>query len=161
MSGENDVAGKTLMEKWMDCMRKENWTFVPDVERSQIVMFTTSKDACLKSMFSIKERAEQVIYTVNFERRCPSKYRKTMAEYCCHVNDILSIGFLAIDMNDGEIRFRHSCDLEGTYPTPKFVDNFIKAGVQAGRKFYKSIEAIMWGYSLEKAIAMEDEPDDD
>lgn len=146
---------KTLFAKVCKCLALANWTYMTSTDQSSIILFYQTDVACLRLHLIIKEPQQHLILMVTFERRCPEKYKKTMAEYCCHINDAVPIGIIAVDMNDGEVRIRHSVDVEGIEITPKFIDNFLKSVLQLGRKYYEPIQLIMFGYSLEKAIAQE------
>ena len=149
----------TLLQQWTYCMTGADWSYFVDSDKSTIVLFANGAVACLKIQMMVDEDTQRVVLLLPFEMLCPEKYRNTMAEYCCHVNSVISIGFMSVDMRDGEVRFRHSVDIEGTHPTPKFVDNFIKAAIGVGHRYYKAIHSIMFGYSLERAIAEEQNND--
>ena len=134
-----------------------HWEHATDLEKSIIFFTFTNEMACLRFNLVCKEKQEQIIMHVCFERKCPERYRKTMMSYCNRLNYLIPFGFFATDPKDGEIRYRHSVDVEGIVLEPDFISNIIKAGIGYTRKFYMPLQAIMWGSSLEAAIRLEDE----
>jgi hypothetical protein len=103
-----------------------------------------------------KNRENQIILFISMERRCPSAYRSTMADFCNRANFGIPLGFWAVDFRDGEVRFRHATQLHSVPVTPCFIDNFIMTPVAVVRRRYLVVQAIMDGYSLPAAMKFKD-----
>ena len=139
----------SLIERVATTMQKADWAFTADEEKHMIIFLSTSDVCCLRSMLLCKEREEQVVFIIGLERRCPERYRNTMMDYCNRVNFMLQCGFFACDPRDGEIRFRHSADVESIQLTTTFIDNFLKVGLGTVRRHYEQLQGIMSGLSIE------------
>lgn len=147
----------SLLKQWSECMKIKNWIHTVDTEKS-IIFFTASNEvASLRFTFLIKETDNRVILLLSYERHCPDKYRQIMADFVNRVNYAIPIGFFAIDISDGEVRYRHGIDVEGIEINEVFVDNFIRSCITFCRKYYNPIQAIMNGYSIEAAMETKEE----
>lgn len=134
-------------------MTKAEWNHTVNPEQSLIFCLCTDDNACLRITFSVKESRQQLIGFISLERRCPFSCRPALIRYCHLANYELTMGFFAVDEKDGELKFRHSADVEGIVVTAKFMDNFIKTLLNSMRKRYLAIQKIMCGYSLEAVTA--------
>jgi hypothetical protein len=75
-----------------------------------------------------------------------------VTEFCNRQNFLHPLGFFVVYRKDGEVRFRHSVDVEGIAPTPVFVTNLIQPVFAVVKHAYPALQRIMAGYSLEAAI---------
>lgn len=147
----------TLLKQMSECMKIKNWIHTVDSEKS-IILFTASNEiASLRFTFLIKESDNRIILLLSYERHCPEKYRQIMADFVNRINYAIPIGFFAIDLTDGEVRYRHSADVEGIEINEIFVDNFIRSSITFCRLYYNPIQAVMNGYSIEAAMETKDE----
>ena len=147
----------TLLKQMSECMKIKNWIHTVDSEKS-IILFTASNEiASLRFTFLIKESDNRIILLLSYERHCPEKDRQIMADFVNRINYAIPIGFFAIDLTDGEVRYRHSADVEGIEINEIFVDNFIRSSITFCRLYYNPIQAVMNGYSIEAAMETKDE----
>lgn len=147
----------TLLKQMSECMKIKNWIHTVDSEKS-IILFTASNEiASLRFTFLIKESDNRIILLLSYERHCPEKYRQIMADFVNRINYAIPIGFFAIDLTDGEVRYRHGTDVEGIEINEIFVDNFIRSSITFCRLYYNPIQAVMNGYSIEAAMETKDE----
>lgn len=147
----------TLLKQMSECMKIKNWIHTVDSEKS-IILFTASNEiASLRFTFLIKESDNRIILLLSYERHCPEKYRQIMADFVNRINYAIPIGFFAIDLTDGEVRYRHGADVEGIEINEIFVDNFIRSSITFCRLYYNPIQAVMNGYSIEAAMETKDE----
>lgn len=142
----------SLLQKWSECMKTKNWTHTVDNEKGLILFTVSNEIASLRFIFIFKESDDRIILLLTYERHCPELYRQIMADFANRVNYAIPIGFFAVDLSNGEVRFRHSIDVEGIEINSIFVDNFIKSCVTFCRRYYNPIQAIMNGYSIEAAM---------
>lgn len=144
-----------LIDRWAAAMKEEDWNFNMDKDKNLISFVTTTEVAQFRSLIIFKEEAQHVILLLCLERRCPEKYRKDMMEFCNRINWQSAIGNFACDPRDGEVRVRHSADVESLKLTGKFVDNFLKVVVGTAKRNYMKLQAIMEGIPLEDALELE------
>ena len=143
----------TLLLKWANLMEENKYDFTIDISKNVIISFISTEQALLRCMFLIKEKEKQIILIICYQQRCPKPYRKTMIEILDQINRTLSLGFFTMDMNDGELRFRHSVDIEGIEITSKFVYNFIHGAVAISDINYLALNDGLHGKSVPKALS--------
>jgi len=142
-----------LITRVSECMKQANWTHMVDAEKERIVIIASDNIAGLTLVIRVRERQEQLISTLSFERRCPEAYHTRLVELCNIRNWQLIIGFLSIDVRDGDVQIRHSADIVGLQITAKFMDSFIKVVLGVARRSYKGVCAFIEGKSVEDAVA--------
>ena len=70
-----------------------------------------------------REEAEQIIFYVVAQERCPEAYRAAMAEFLTRANFGMLIGNFEMDYSDGEVRYKTSVDLEDAGMSPALLRN--------------------------------------
>ncbi|OHS98886.1 hypothetical protein TRFO_34793 [Tritrichomonas foetus] len=100
-----------------------------------------------------KEEANIVIATVSYKRKVPAEQRTAIVEFINQINIEISIGGFEMDRRDGEIRFRHSIDVEGLNCTEIFAHNFVNSVAMTGCKYYNALCSVMDG-KVQEAYSM-------
>lgn len=132
------------LDRIAECMRVNKRKFTRTEDK--LVFLLTFKTASCRCQLITKH--DVIIFLVFVERRCPEQYRQTMMRYLNSVNYGVLVGYLACDPEDGEVRSRHSIEVEHVEITPKFVDNMLQEGIRSLGTSYKNIQKIMSGKSL-------------
>jgi hypothetical protein len=143
----------SLTSQVAEAMTKAKWSYAVDASQNRIFCLCSNDDACLRLVIHVLEIQHEIIGFVALERRCPSACRPALLRFCHLANYEISIGFFSTDEKDGEVKFRHSVDVEGIVITSTFIDNFIKSILTAMRKRYLKIQKLMSGYSLDAVMA--------
>ena len=68
-------------------------------------------------------------------------------------NESLHVFVDGLDIKDGELRFRHSVDIEGIEITPVFVHNFIHGAITISDLNYLALNDGLHGKSVAKALS--------
>ncbi|MBT5851626.1 MAG: YbjN domain-containing protein [Acidimicrobiaceae bacterium] len=108
---------------------EQGWPFadtaVPDVLETRYGGRTTDW-ICLAE---IREATYQLLFYSIVAERAPAERRTEVAEYTTRANFGLAVGNFELDMNDGEIRFKTSLDVEGAAITKHLVQQIVNANV--------------------------------
>lgn len=142
---------KSLLLKWAALLQQRSWSFLVN-ESKHLLVLNVSKDGVshpIKVQF--KEDAHIVISTLSYQQKTPPEYRDQMIKLINRINLEISIGGFEMDRRDGEVRFRHSVDVESISYTDVFVQNFMNIIALTGCKYYHSIFAAMNG-NIEEAF---------
>ncbi|MGC9030463.1 MAG: YbjN domain-containing protein [Desulfomonilaceae bacterium] len=75
----------------------------------------------------------------------PPEHRLTASQFLTRVNLRFRLGFFALDLDDGEVSFRLSYDLEDTPLSEKLVMNMIHCGIQTIAWAFPAIMSICFG----------------
>jgi hypothetical protein len=142
----------SLLSQFAAFMKECNWVFTVDEEKSTIICWSTNEVASLRVLIMVKEQQKHVICTISWEMRCPRECRRNMVRLCTQLNYDLSLGFFAIDEQDGEVRYRHSVDVEGLELSAAFVANFLNGSVTNARKYYLTVDRVLHGATVEDAL---------
>ncbi|MBN1137975.1 MAG: YbjN domain-containing protein [Anaerolineae bacterium] len=91
-----------------------------------------------------EEQAQLLFYSV-----CPVKAaedrRMALAEFLTRVNYGLFIGNFELDMDDGEIRYKTSIDVEGDRLSPALVRPLVYANVLMMDRYLPGIMSVLYG----------------
>ena len=76
------------------------------------------------------------------------------------INYGLNIGNFELDMNDGEIRYKTSIDVEGGDLTPRMVETLIAVNISTTDRYFPSFADVMYaGVAPMEAVARIERPD--
>lgn len=92
-----------------------------------------------------REEAEQIIFYVVAQERCPEAYRAAMAEFLTRANFGMLIGNFEMDYSDGEVRYKTSVDLEDAGMSPALLRNLVVAASTTFDKYYTGFQAVASG----------------
>lgn len=143
------MSDASLLKKWAALLQKRSWSFIVN-EVKHFLMLNVSKDGVSHPVkVQFKEDASIVISTLSYKRKTPSDQRNHMINFLNHINLEVSIGGFEMDRHDGEVRFRHSVDVESIVLSDVFVHNFMNTVAMTGCKYYNAICSIMDGKTQE------------
>lgn len=109
------------------------------------------------------EQSEQAIfYSVMLETTEP-EHRPEVMKFVTLANYGMQVGNFELDLEDGEVRFKTSVDIEGMDLAEGLLRNMVELNVLMMGLYYDGLIAVMrGGMSAEEAIAeIEEEEDDD
>jgi hypothetical protein len=91
----------------------------------------------------------------------PDDRRLAAAEFMARANFGLVLGNFELDMEDGEVRYRVSIDIEGGELTNKMVRNMIGAGVVTLDRYFPGLMAVCYADRDPKEAVTEVEAEED
>jgi hypothetical protein len=109
------------------------------------------------------EQSEQAIfYSVVLESTAP-EHRLEMMKFVTLANYGMQVGNFELDLEDGEVRFKTSVDVEGIELAEDLLRNMVELNILMMGLYYDGLVAVMrGGMTAEEAIAeIEDDGDDE
>jgi hypothetical protein len=92
-----------------------------------------------------REDAQQIIFYVVAEERCPEPYLQAMAEFLTRANFGMLIGNFELDYSDGEVRYKTSLDLEDAGMSPALLRNLVVAASTTFDRYYTGFQSVASG----------------
>ena len=92
-----------------------------------------------------REEAQQVIFYVVSEDRCPEERRPAMAEFLMRANFGMLIGNFEMDYSDGEVRFKTSVDIEGAGFSAALLQNLVVSGATTFDRYWPGFTSVAEG----------------
>jgi hypothetical protein len=99
-----------------------------------------------------RDTEQQVMVHGVFARRVPVRRRKEIAMLLTRANFGLVIGNFELDLDDGELRYKTSIDVEDAELTEALLDHLVLANVATMDRYLPAIEAVIAGARADDAI---------
>jgi hypothetical protein len=115
-------------EQWLV---DEKWKFRKAVETNHIECGVTHKNGNYQVHYFADENTQVFRVYVVTPSRVPEDRRIEVALLMTRLNYGRNIGNFELDLNDGEVRYKMSMDVEGSELTKPMVKNMTLAGVTA------------------------------
>ena len=97
------------------------------------------------AFFEIRDQHQQLIVYSLVPVAVPVERRTDAALYIARANYGLAIGNLDIDIDDGEVRFRTSVDVEGAEISAPIIDHLFLANIMGVEQFLAGLRSVMEG----------------
>jgi hypothetical protein len=104
--------------------------------------------------FEIRDQDQQLIVYSLVPVWVPVERRTDAALYIARANYGLAIGNFEIDLDDGEVRFRTSVDVEGAEISAPIVDHLFLANVMGVEQYLEGLRSVIEGADPSAAIAV-------
>ena len=142
-------------------LTEDDWDFDADEDREIIRTGVTAKNASYRMIFDAREDTEQLLLYLLCAYQVPDDRRLAAAEFMARANFGLVLGNFELDMEDGEVRYRVSIDIEGGELTNKMVRNMIGAGVVTLDRYFPGLMAVCYADRDPKEAVTEVEAEED
>jgi len=143
-SGPTRKMGKILSIVY-GMLKEADYKFYADPDRDIFRMTTTCRNASYNVVFDIKEDKEQLFVYVCCSNRVPEDRRLQVAEFITRSNFGMAMGNFEMDMNDGEMRYKVSIDVEDGELSCKMVQNMLAASIQTMERYFPGLMAVCYG----------------
>lgn len=109
------------------------------------------------------EQSEQAIFYSVVLETTPEEHRAEVMRFVTLANYGMQVGNFELDLEDGEVRFKTSVDVEGLELTEGLLRNMVELNILMMGLYYDGLLAVMrGGMSADEAIAeIEDDGDDE
>lgn len=95
-------------------------------------------------LFRVDEKLEIVCCYARVGFRVPPEKRMDVCEALTRANYGLRVGNFEMDMDDGEIRYKASIDVEGGVLGETMVQNLVRASVASFDRYYPALMRVVW-----------------
>ncbi len=135
-----------LIETVNKVLTNQNFAFsTPEGYPHVITSYARHEGSTYYLVFQEFEEVQVLQMVMSAPQPIPPEHRLTASQFLTRVNLRFRLGFLALDLDDGEVSFRLSYDLEDTPVSEKVVMNMIRCGVQTIAWAFPAIMGICFG----------------
>lgn len=141
-------------------LQGDNWHYEEIPGEFAIRFSFTGKNARYDCFGRANEDHEIFVFYTIIPIRVPEVQRVSVAELLSWINYGLNIGNFEMDMNDGEIRYKTSIDVEGGDLVPRMVETLIAVNISTTDRYFPSFTDVMYaGVDPAEAVARIERPD--
>ena len=137
-----------LFDSALEWLNEEDWSYT-EQHRDNGDNWTRSTYSADNSKFDVvldaREETELFYVYVYFPINVPQKNRVDVAELLTRINYNLKIGNFELDMEDGQIRYKVSVDIEGSELVTKMVHNMINVALSMSDTYIPAVMHICYG----------------
>ncbi len=120
--------------------------FEYDVESDERVELTfTTNNGVLVTWFSVDEDDEIVLYVSRCPVFVPEERRQAAMEFLTRANFGLRIGHFEFDLDDGEVRYKTSIDVEGDELSPALVKRMLRPNLMTMDRYLPGLLRVVYG----------------
>ena len=121
------------------------WKFEKDEDRDVIKTGVNAGNASFRLLiYSFEDKDLFTVYVVQ-DNNIPETKRLAVAEFIARANYGLNLGNFDMDMDDGELGYKVSIDVEKGALSTDMVGNMVGAGVTTMDKYYPGLMAVLFG----------------
>jgi hypothetical protein len=145
----------TAVEQYLE---NDDWNYEKIEDKDIIKAKIKGKNASYRLFFQAREDDDWLRVYVISESNIPEGKRGEIAEFITRANYGLQIGNFEMDMDDGQIRYKVSVDVEGSSMSNEMVRNMILVGVTMIDRYFPGLMSVSFaGISAKDAIAQIEE----
>ena len=149
-----------IYESVLAFLQEDQWRYEEIPGESAIRLSFTGQNARYDCFGRVNEAHEVFVFYSIITVRVPETQRLLVAELLARINYGLNIGNFELDMNDGEIRYKTSIDVEGGDLTPRMVETLIAVNISTTDRYFPSFADVMYaGVAPMEAVARIERPD--
>ena len=149
-----------IYESVLAFLQEDHWRYEEIPGESAIRLSFTGQNARYDCFGRVNEAHEVFVFYSIIPVRVPETQRLLVAELLARINYGLNIGNFELDMNDGEIRYKTSIDVEGGDLTPRMVETLIAVNISTTDRYFPSFADVMYaGVAPMEAVARIERPD--
>jgi hypothetical protein len=111
------------------------------------------KNGSWVAFFEIREEDDQLLVYSIIPFDVPEVRRTEAARYLTRANFGLAIGNFELDLDDGEVRYKTSIDVEGAQIVEPLIDHLFLANVVTVDRYLNGLRAVIEGDAAEVAVA--------
>jgi hypothetical protein len=136
---------KNIFESFCSFLDEDNWRYRADEDQSVIKFGIQGETADFDCYVDIKPDRYLCILYVIAPNRVPPLKRTQAAEFLTRANYGLILGCFELDMDDGEIRYRTSVQVEDSEMSQAMVKTIINVSFGTMERYYSGLMSIIYG----------------
>jgi hypothetical protein len=126
---------------------EDDWSFVQIEDRSALQLGFQGDNGQWPCYVESREEFKQFTFYSVCPVNVPEEKRFAMAEFLTRANYGLVIGNFEMDMDDGEILYKTSIDVQGDELSPSLVRNAVYVNVTMMDRYLPGIMSVVYGSS--------------
>jgi hypothetical protein len=134
-----------------DYFKVNGWNFDKLEERPVLRMGFKGEHAEWMCFAQARQEQQQAVFYSRAGFRVPEERRAAVAEFISRANYGMIIGNFELDVEDGEIRYKTSIDIEGGELSPNLIRNMVAPNVTMMDRYLPGVLAVAFGGVTPKA----------
>jgi hypothetical protein len=153
-----EILMTTLFDSVKAFMEEDDWPHQQLEDRPILQTGFSSDDGQWACYAHVREEREQVVFYSVFPFPIPAEKRLAVTEYITRANYGLLLGNFEMDLQDGDLRYKTSIDVEGAELTPALVRSLLYANVMTMSSYFPGLMNVLYSdISPVEAIAKVEE----
>ena len=141
-------------------LQEDEWRYEEIPGEAAIRFGFTGHNARFECFGRVNEDHEIFVFYTVIPLRVPEAQRLPVAELIARINYGLNVGNFEMDINDGEIRYKTSIDVEGGELTPRMVETLLSVNISTTDRYFPSFTDVMYaGLTPAEAVGRIERPD--
>jgi len=138
-------SGGGIMGVVLKFLQEDKWNFQQIEGKPILRMGFTGNNGSWQCFAQSREEQQQFIFYSILQMNVPADKRPLVADFLTRANYGLILGNFEMDMNDGEVRFKTSIDVQGGQLTTGMVKTMIYVNVLMMDKYLPGIMSVTYG----------------
>jgi len=131
----------TILDQAAKFFREDDWAYLSAKDGTLVIPFA-GENGRFTCYATSRENLDQFLFYAAVDEATPASRRAVMAEFVCRANYGMIIGNFELDMDDGEIRYKASADVEDVGLQPTMIRNLVYAACLTLDNYLPAIERI-------------------
>jgi Putative bacterial sensory transduction regulator len=124
---------------------EDGWTPTPVPGTNVIETGFQGENGAVFCRAHMLEEKRQIVFYSILPNKAPVDRRVQVMEFVTRANFGLGIGNFEFDLDDGEVRFKTSVDVEGGQITPTMIETLVYLNVLTTDRYLPGVNAVMFG----------------
>lgn len=157
-----------IYEAMIDYLRVNEFQYIQDDQNEMITFGVRGREERWQVLIDVHQARSQIMVYSMLNRRCPRLRRHAMSEFLTRVNWGLILGNFELDLEDGEIRFKTSLDVDGHTLPEGLIRPLLVANLSTMNHYMPGLMDVMAGLGEPQAAlklcesqSAETDPDED
>lgn len=133
-----------IYDAMVEWFREDQWNFQESEERSFISMGVDGANANWRCFAQADEEREIFLFYAVSPVRVPEGKRMEVAEFVTRANYAMRIGNFELDLNDGELRYKTSVDVEGSTELKPLIRQCVAACISTADQYFPGFAGILY-----------------
>lgn len=133
-----------VFEAVIDFLNADGWRFEEVTGQTAVRFGFTGRNARFECYGRVNEDHETFVFFSILPLRAPEEKRASLAELITRINYGMNIGNFEMDMNDGELRYKTSIDVEGGDLTQKMVETLVTVNLSTTDRYFTAFTDVLY-----------------
>lgn len=141
-------------------LQEDEWRYEEIPGEAAIRFGFTGRNARFECFGRVNEDHEIFVFYTVIPLRVPEAQRQPVIELVTRINYGLNVGNFEMDVNDGEIRYKTSIDVEGGELAPRMVETLLSVNISTTDRYFPAFADVMYaGLTPAEAVGRIEKPD--
>lgn len=126
-----------------EILRDDDWKFQREEDAPFVHLRISSENQQYRCVFLADDATNVLLLYTIIPVIVPKSSRLAICEYICRANHNMKLGNFEIDMEDGEVRFKASLDMDGIEVSTSLIRNLLSVSYHTCEDYTPGIVAVV------------------